>query len=421
LIMLSYALVVLGAILDLPEDDAQIRFGFDPTLQAVVKAECDAPEASVTAVWPFNLHHDMNPLGGGDPEVTGFAEMTFELSNVAPTCAGKMPLWEPCVGHQRNAPNYFKCKFTGAAGSIEFPGSPSVEWVLVKNVRTDDIAVTINCTSPPYASVLQATGFEMTHDGSGNWADMEVSILYQPNASISMEFPYKGIHMGNVVRYWNFPGQPPAVPSPPAPPPPPFIPCTDSTCPGNLAITNHETIAGFGHSFYEFDRKKYSMCYSTARGDTRSASQFHTNCDHSGPNLWITRIKYSSTEKIIGGYTRLSWDRTNQYMPSYDTFLFQTSNNEWSRLAGSGTVSTFTGAIYTYNSYGPTWGQGHDWHVSSNMQTGYVNFGHTYKCRTGNYGTNTCRDDFAASYSSWSIQEAEMWVEHQTESTVVSG
>jgi hypothetical protein len=240
---------------------------------------------------------------------------------------------------------------------------------------------------------------------------MEVTIVYQPNATINMEFPYQGIHMGNVVRYHSFPGVPPTIPAPPTPPPPPYMPCVDDSCPGNLAIQHHATIAGFGHSFYNFDRAKYNMCWSSGRGDTKNANVWHSACDEKGANLWIARIKYSNTYKTIGGYTRMSWSRNNQYMPSYDTFLFQVDNG-YNVLAGTGVHSTYTGAIYVYNSYGPTYGQGHDWYVSTNMQTGYIQFGHTYKCRTGNYGTNTCRNDFGITYSSWAIQEAEMWTEH---------
>jgi len=43
------------------------------------------------------------------------------------------------------------------------------------------------------------------------------------------------------------------------------------------------------------------------------------------------------------------------------------------------------------------------------MKTGYANFGHSYKCRIGNYGQDTCRGDLIGAYSAWTIQEGEMW------------
>ena len=46
------------------------------------------------------------------------------------------------------------------------------------------------------------------------------------------------------------------------------------------------------------------------------------------------------------------------------------------------------------------------------MTGGYCNLGHDYACQVGSYqgGSNSaCSNDFCGSYSSWSIQELEVW------------
>merc|ERR1712216_1115916 len=122
---------------------------------------------------------------------------------------------------------------------------------------------------------------------------------------------------------------------------------------------------------------------------------------------------YSSNVKIVGAYTKSSWSGGGD--ADGGEYLFQISpvaNESWATEAGSGPHSGTNRAIYRSNGYGPTFGEAHDWYVSSNMNTGYSNLGHTYKCRIGNYGQNTCRDDFIGSYSSWSISEMEVWSEN---------
>jgi len=43
------------------------------------------------------------------------------------------------------------------------------------------------------------------------------------------------------------------------------------------------------------------------------------------------------------------------------------------------------------------------------MTTGYCNLGHDYACQVGSYGSSSCQNDFCGSYSSWTIQELEVW------------
>ena len=108
-----------GAILDLPEEDAALRMGFYPKYQAVVTASCDPPKPEITAMWPWGIKHSLNNGGWSDEKSTNeFPDITMELMNVAPTCANKYAISEPCVNHNPNAPTFFKCKYTGKAGSV---------------------------------------------------------------------------------------------------------------------------------------------------------------------------------------------------------------------------------------------------------------------------------------------------------------
>jgi len=185
----------------------------------------------------------------------------------------------------------------------------------------------------------------------------------------------------------------------------PYIPLL---WPGELFMTQQGALSSFDLTSWPGFSGFSNLCWGSQRGDTWHSSVFHSGCDGKGYTLYIARVTYSSNEKIVGAYTRTTWGGGG-YAGDASSAIFQLSPVVWKTTAGSGPYSGASNAIYRSNNYGPTFGNAHDWYVSSNMKTGYVNMGYAYKCRTGNYGTNTCRNDFIGSYSSWSIQEAEMW------------
>jgi len=206
---------------------------------------------------------------------------------------------------------------------------------------------------------------------------------------------------------------PPMSPNPPSAPTPPGSP--EFAGGGSLFLNYRSTIAGF--QFGDYYNGPNTLCWSSERGDTMSATAWHSQCDNRGRTVWIAKITYGGVEYIDGGYTRLTWASTGStYANDYGNGgLFQLKPNLWKTIGGSGPYASSANSVYRNANYGPTFGSAHDWYVSSNMVTGYVNLGHTYKCRVGNYNTNTCRNDFIGSYSSWSISEAEMWSEWEVQ------
>lgn len=123
----------------------------------------------------------------------------------------------------------------------------------------------------------------------------------------------------------------------------------------------------------------FLLIYS-ASCDGWDASTFHAKCDNKGPTVTVVK----SGNNIFGGYTEQSWDVSAAYKHCHESFLFSFVN-------ASGVASTkmkLTGSsnqngIYCNSSYGPTFGGGHDLHISSNSNCNnksYSNLGNTYEC-----------------------------------------
>jgi len=212
---------------------------------------------------------------------------------------------------------------------------------------------------------------------------------------------------------------PPQIPSPPTPPPTPWTPVLSGleamkSYPGWMYDHYYNEIQSFAlPSLPSFP--KGQICYSTRRGDPKHSAQWHYQCDAKTDatdksTLGFYRLTKSGTTDsvIIGGYNRITWAGSG-HASDAEASIFQVSPTVFKSTAGSGPYSSYANAIYRGINYGPTYGSGHDFYMTSNMYTGYSNIGHTYKCRIGNYNGNTCRNDFALSYSSWTLAEMEMW------------
>eukprot|EP00043_Microstomoeca_roanoka_P014155 m.139429 g.139429 ORF g.139429 m.139429 type:complete len:602 (-) comp15945_c0_seq5:429-2234(-) len=138
-----------------------------------------------------------------------------------------------------------------------------------------------------------------------------------------------------------------------------------------------------------------TLCY---RGSTHgwSSTSFHTNCNGRQPIVVMAR---GTNNYIAGAYSETAFTTSSRgYQPGYSNFLF-----------AMGTGSTFTkalctnyptSAIYDSTSYGPTFGNGHDWYVSGGMKNGY-----TYPYAYSGF-SNT---QMFGSYSSWTLSEIEVW------------
>jgi hypothetical protein len=165
--------------------------------------------------------------------------------------------------------------------------------------------------------------------------------------------------------------------------------------------------------------KEWKLCYrrSTDGGDSGT---WHGKCNSKGDTVTVAKF---DNGLVIGGYAACEWiSKNNYHYQCGGSFLFSLSRGHkyekrwWTN--GDGVSFSHSHHIYDHSGYGPTFGGGHDWHVSSNMTTGYCNLGHDYTCRryggdsTSNwsgYGAAGCRNDFCGSHNGWSITELETW------------
>jgi len=116
--------------------------------------------------------------------------------------------------------------------------------------------------------------------------------------------------------------------------------------------------------------------------DGFTANDFHRCCDNIGPTVTIIK---SSNGYLFGGYTPLSWTQTAGYQNNSGCFLFTLTNSFGS--SPTHFYSKNANSIYNNTSYGPTFGSGHDLHISSNCQSNnssYSNFPHGYTDSLGN-------------------------------------
>jgi subtilisin-like proprotein convertase family protein len=147
----------------------------------------------------------------------------------------------------------------------------------------------------------------------------------------------------------------------------------------------------------------WKLCYKRSV-DGAASTTWHAKCDNKGPTLTIAKF---DNGRVMGGYAACSF---GPYQSGYNyicggSFLFSVAPTLY-RYEKNLWHSEHT---YDNTSYGPTWGSGHDWYISSNMTTGYCNLGYSYGCRFGAYGSAACQNDMCGSYNSWSITELESW------------
>ena len=127
----------------------------------------------------------------------------------------------------------------------------------------------------------------------------------------------------------------------------------------------------------------WKLIYRGTR-DGFAASSFHTFCDNKGPT--ITLIK-SVGDCVFGGYSDVSWTSRNNYIQSTDAFLFAFVSNGLGTTPFRGRLfQNSQHAMFDHSSYGPTFGSGHDLHISSDSnsnEASYMNWGYTYELPNG--------------------------------------
>ena len=119
------------------------------------------------------------------------------------------------------------------------------------------------------------------------------------------------------------------------------------------------------------------MLYRATR-DGFSAEDFHKRCDNKSNTLTIIK---STNGNIFGGYTDKAWMSDDEYHSDPNAFLFSLVNNDdipfKVKVSSNGQT-----AIECHSSFGPSFGRGHDIHISSDSNTNsssHSKFGNTYK------------------------------------------
>jgi len=145
---------------------------------------------------------------------------------------------------------------------------------------------------------------------------------------------------------------------------------------------------------------KPRLLYRGSR-DGFDANTFHTKCDDAEATLTIVK---STSGNIFGGYSDQSWKVTNNYKTSNNCWLFSIDHKEIYPVKKNNTQ-----AIYTYSSYGPTFGGGHDLYIYlyANGSGSYSNLGHSYECNSSLNPTEK-QSRLAGSYQ-FAIEEVEVY------------
>jgi hypothetical protein len=135
--------------------------------------------------------------------------------------------------------------------------------------------------------------------------------------------------------------------------------------------------------------------------DGFSASTFHRRCNGSGPTISVIK---SSSGYIFGGYNPNSWTSSGNYQKASGSFLFSLTN-AWSTSPTKFSWNRDHGPCDRPR-YGPTFGDGHDLHISdacNTNQCSYSHFPYSYQDTMGK-GNNT----FAGS-KYFSVSEIEVF------------
>jgi hypothetical protein len=119
-------------------------------------------------------------------------------------------------------------------------------------------------------------------------------------------------------------------------------------------------------SHYDIKNMPYNfnLLYRSSR-DGNTAEAFHSKCDNKVATMVVVKIQNS--EIIFGGYNPLFWDQSNQCKTTYDSFIFSFKNLQTAKVGHVN--ANYANAIYCHQNYGPTFGGGHDLHISFNSNS----------------------------------------------------
>lgn len=146
-----------------------------------------------------------------------------------------------------------------------------------------------------------------------------------------------------------------------------------------------QILNGIKRSF-DFRIKNINVLFKSSK-DGDASSTFHQKCD--GKQFTITLVK-TTNKRRFGGFKTIAWDQSGAYKPDRYAFIFSFDNKE-NYFVNDASGSN---AIYCHSSYGPTFGDGHDFYIANgckNNTSSYDNTQYRYynKERKTTYGLAT--------------------------------
>ena len=118
--------------------------------------------------------------------------------------------------------------------------------------------------------------------------------------------------------------------------------------------------------------KNFELLYDSIKDGTNTGA-FHKKCDGKKPTITFVKTKKN---RRFGGYTEKCWNESNgNYIVDENSFIFSIDEKE------KYPVSQAKYSIYNNDSYGPTFGGGHDLYISNFCNQNNTNYasGRDYK------------------------------------------
>jgi len=139
--------------------------------------------------------------------------------------------------------------------------------------------------------------------------------------------------------------------------------------------------------FFGSKKVQLNLLYRGSR-DGFTAQAFHSRCDNKGASLTV--VKASGRPNIFGGYVDASWVSGNNNIQA-ESWIFSLVNNQNRPIKFQ--CNNFNSGAYDNSSYGPTFGGGHDLHISNSMQS------------TSNYSSPSSYTQAASGYTGYLTQD----------------
>ena len=140
---------------------------------------------------------------------------------------------------------------------------------------------------------------------------------------------------------------------------------------------------------------RFSLLFNSSK-DGGSSSTFHYYCDGAFPTITVV---YDTSSRKFGGFTTQSWSESkvgSSYCKDEFAFIFNLTNKQ-----KYGLIDKFNNsAIYRHNSYGPTFGGGHDLYIANGCTGNSNSSANKNTYNTGNYNLfgGSSSNNFQVSY-----------------------